>query len=177
MSKSEIVGKYATAKIFAETVEDSCLAQIEQMTNHSAFDLRGTNKHIAIMPDTHSGKGSVIGFTMPLSDKILPETVGVDIGCGMLGVKIQRETEWDLSEIDKQIRTLVPMGFHVHAKPTHALTDRDIDFFYRLNRRVQTFWCKLLYQEHLKEPPPAEVLSWEPPIYSFDWESNDGKIN
>ena len=56
----EIKGKYTTAKVYAENVEGECISQIYSFVNHPAF-----TGPVAIMPDTHSGKGSVIGFTMP----------------------------------------------------------------------------------------------------------------
>ena len=74
----EVTGKYTTAKVMIDDVEESCVAQINHFVNHPAF----TNP-IAIMPDTHAGKGSVIGFTMPMSNRLIPNVVGVDIGCGM----------------------------------------------------------------------------------------------
>jgi RNA-splicing ligase RtcB len=81
------------------------------MTDHEAF----TNP-IVIMPDTHAGKGSVIGFTMKLTDKVIPNIVGVDVGCGMLGMKIELPQLPDLASLDKAIRNAIPMGFNVHPK-------------------------------------------------------------
>lgn len=107
----EIKGKYTTAKVMIDEVEESCIAQIIQMVNHPAF----TNP-IAIMPDTHSGKGSVIGFTMPLGDKLIPNIIGVDIGCGMLSFPIGKTLPFSFEEMDKKIRKIVPFGMNVHIK-------------------------------------------------------------
>jgi len=78
-----LTGKYTNAAIMIDNVEEQCISQIVQFLNHPAF----TN-NVAIMPDTHAGKGSVIGFTMPLPDKVIPNTIGSDISCGMLSFKL-----------------------------------------------------------------------------------------
>ena len=104
----EIKGKYTTAKVMIDDVEEACLRQIYTMTNNPAF----TNP-IAIMVDTHAGKGSVIGFTMPLSDKIIPNIVGSDVGCGMLSFNVGKsvsENKDELLRLDGEIRSIVPFG-------------------------------------------------------------------
>jgi RNA-splicing ligase RtcB len=74
-----IEGKYTNAEVMIDDIEDECISQIMTFCNHPAF----TNP-VAIMPDTHVGKGSVIGFTMPVNmEKIIPNVIGVDIGCGI----------------------------------------------------------------------------------------------
>ena len=107
----EIKGKYTTAKIYTNYVEPSCLSQIIQMTNHPAF-----NSNISIMPDTHAGKGSVIGFTMPITGKIIPNTVGVDIGCGVLCVRIKTQN-LDFEKIDEVIKKYIPLGKDINETP------------------------------------------------------------
>jgi len=104
----EIKGKYTTAKVMIDDVEESCLRQIYTMANHPAF----TNP-IAIMVDTHAGKGSVIGFTMPLTEKIIPAIVGSDVACGMISFNVGNsvsENKDKLLELDAKIRNAVPMG-------------------------------------------------------------------
>jgi RNA-splicing ligase RtcB len=104
----EIKGKYTTANVMIDDVEEECLRQIYTMTNNPAF----TN-HIAIMVDTHAGKGSVIGFTMPLGEKIIPNIVGTDVGCGMLTFNVGdsiSENKDKLLELDAKIRSVVPFG-------------------------------------------------------------------
>lgn len=66
----EIKGRYTKAQIMIDAVEESCIAQIFEMCNNEAF-----SNSIAIMPDCHSGKGSVVGFTMPIGDKIIPNVI------------------------------------------------------------------------------------------------------
>ncbi|MFW6122531.1 MAG: RtcB family protein [Petrotogales bacterium] len=108
----EIRGKYTTAKVMIDDVEEQCVAQITSMVNHPAF----TNP-MSIMPDTHSGKGSVIGLSMPLGDKIIPNIIGADISCGMLAINIGKSIPMKLSEIDHKIRKAIPFGFNVHNNP------------------------------------------------------------
>lgn len=122
----EIKGKCATAKVFAENVEESCIGQITKMVNHPAFTLP-EGKHIAIMPDTHAGKGSVIGFTMPMTDKVVSNVVGVDLGCGMLASCFTRDKPFDFERIDRRIRVDVPMSTNVHFKP--IVSKDDIYYF------------------------------------------------
>jgi len=107
----EIEGKYTEAKIFAEDVDETCISQIYQFTNHPAF-----TKPVAVMPDTHAGKGSVIGFTMELPDKVIPDTIGVDIGCGMLSINIGKNALNKISseKLDTSIREAIPFGMNVH---------------------------------------------------------------
>lgn len=110
----EIVGKYTTAKIMIDEVEDACLNQVYTMVNNPAF-----TEKIVIMPDTHAGKGSVIGFTMPLTDKIIPNICGVDIGCGMLSFNVGdaiTENKDKLLKLDEKIRAVVPFGTNLHQK-------------------------------------------------------------
>lgn len=96
-------------KIFAKTVEDEAVAQVNTLLEQEAFK----NCKVRIMPDVHAGKGCVIGFTADLEDKIIPNIVGVDIGCGMLTVALGQQTV-DLNHLDEVIRAKVPFGRNVH---------------------------------------------------------------
>ena len=104
----EINGKFTSAKVMIDDVEESCVGQIVQFVNHPVF----TNP-IAIMPDTHAGKGSVIGFTMKLTDRVIPNVVGVDIGCGMLSFEVD-EINTTIEELDRKIRQKIPFGQEIH---------------------------------------------------------------
>jgi len=115
-----VEGGYATAKVFADSIDNETLGQITKIVGHPAFKLP-EGEHIAIMPDTHAGKGSVIGFTMPLHDRVVPNVVGVDIGCGMLGVRGSFLLRDSLEEVDRRIRERVPMGFEVDNESRHCL--------------------------------------------------------
>ena len=119
----EITGKYGTAKVYATTVEDECVSQIYGFMNSHVVE----NCNIAIMPDTHAGKGSCIGFTQKLNSanpRVNPNMVGVDIGCGMLVLKISAEAgrilfnKPGLEKFDKIMHTKIPSGMN-HRKTIH----------------------------------------------------------
>ena len=83
----ELEGKYTDAQILGvEEVEEQSLAQVQKLIDHEAF-----TEPVRLMPDIHPGKGSVIGFTMPLGDRIIPNLIGVDIGCGMQATNVGPE--------------------------------------------------------------------------------------
>lgn len=87
----EIKGKYNSAKVLVDDyskLEEACYKQILNLLNQKFSE--GSN--IAIMPDTHAGAGCVIGFTQTITDKVVPNLVGVDIGCGMLVLKIKKRS-------------------------------------------------------------------------------------
>jgi len=110
----EIKGKYTTAKIMTDVVELSALTQIYNMVSHPAF----TNE-IVMQIDLHAGASAPIGFTMPLSEKIVPNTVSVDIGCGVLVICMGENftTNKDkLLKMDEKIRNIVPMGNNIQEK-------------------------------------------------------------
>lgn len=98
-------------KIFTDNIEESALAQINELMSQPVFE----DAKVRIMPDVHAGKGCVIGFTADLGDKVVPNLVGVDIGCGMLTVTLgDGYNECDLSSLDAFIRERIPSGHNVH---------------------------------------------------------------
>ena len=99
-------------KIFTRNIEDAALNQINELLEQDAFK----DAKVRIMPDVHAGKGCVIGFTGDLGDKVIPNIVGVDIGCGMLCVELGK-VDIDLEKLDKVIRDNVPSGRNVHELP------------------------------------------------------------
>ena len=100
-------------KIFSETVEPQALNQVYTLMKQPAFQ----GCKVRIMPDVHAGVGCVIGFTADLGDKIIPNVVGVDIGCGMLTVALGPVDLSDalLFELDKLINENIPAGRNVHS--------------------------------------------------------------
>lgn len=96
-------------KIFTDNIEPEALNQIHTLVEQPAFK----DCKIRIMPDVHAGAGCVIGFTADLGEKVIPNIVGVDIGCGMRTIKLGR-IEIDLEELDKTIRRIIPSGKNVH---------------------------------------------------------------
>lgn len=105
----ELTGKYNTAKVFTDNIDATTISQIINLLNQPFV----ADSKIRIMPDCHAGAGCVIGTTMTIQDKIVPNLVGVDIGCGMLATKLE-ETEIDLKQLDETINRYVPSGFNVH---------------------------------------------------------------
>lgn len=83
-----------------------------------------------IMPDVHTGAGCVIGFTADLGDKVIPNLVGVDIGCGMTTIKLGK-LDIDFNKLDKVIRNNIPSGFKVHDKRSVRLPKLQDLYCYR----------------------------------------------
>lgn len=108
----QIKGKYNEAIIYTDTVDSASVAQVQELCNQ-AFT---AGSRIRLMPDIHAGKGCTIGTTMTVTDKIVPNLVGVDIGCGMETVRL-RETHLELQKLDRLIREKIPSGFSIRATP------------------------------------------------------------
>lgn len=101
----EINGKFCTAKVFIDTVEDTAKEQIKTLCDQSFVE----GCKIRIMPDVHAGAGCVIGFTADLGARVIPNIVGVDIGCGMLTVDLGFN-DVDFEKLDRIIREKIPSG-------------------------------------------------------------------
>ena len=96
-------------KIFTDNIEQEAIDQINTLLEQPAF----ADCKVRIMPDVHAGAGCVIGFTADLGDKVIPNIVGVDIGCGMLTVELGC-IDIDYDKLDATIRALIPSGRNVH---------------------------------------------------------------
>lgn len=96
-------------KIFTENIEYEAFDQIYTLLKQPAFK----DCKVRIMPDVHAGAGCVIGFTADLGDKVIPNIVGVDIGCGMLTIELGA-IDIDFEKLDAAIRKRVPSGRNVH---------------------------------------------------------------
>ena len=114
----ELKGKYNEAKIFTDVVDEASIAQVLLLLNQEFV----SESRIRLMPDVHAGAGCTIGTTMTIRDKIVPNLVGVDIGCGMEVIKI-KETHIELQKLDKLIYQRIPSGFQVREK-THRYFDK-----------------------------------------------------
>lgn len=95
-------------KIFTNNVEEKAKEQIDLLLNQEPFK----DCKIRIMPDVHAGKGCVIGFTADLGDKVIPNIVGVDIGCGMLCVELGN-IDIDLQKFDEVVNKYIPAGRNI----------------------------------------------------------------
>lgn len=127
-----IQGKYTTAKVYAQEVEQEAISQITSICNHPAF----ADSHIAIMPDVHSGKGCVIGFTAPVKKGIIPNIVGVDIGCGILACNIGPECP-DFEKVYEHIKQNIPHGFKVRSRPVN-IPDPLLKDILRISKKTDT---------------------------------------
>lgn len=112
-----LTGKYNTATVYTDIVDDSAQEQIQAMCNNPVF----ADSRIRIMPDVHAGKGCTIGTTMTLTDKVVPNMVGVDIGCGMEVVKIA-EKNINYEKLDEFIYSNIPSGFNIRCH-AHKLAE------------------------------------------------------
>lgn len=114
----KIRGKNNEAVVFTDQIEGLAAEQIELLCDQEF--VRGSK--IRIMPDAHAGAGCTIGTTMTINDKVVPNIVGVDIGCGML-VHQFKHAEIDFTALDQVIRDCVPSGFNVRETP-HEFTEQ-----------------------------------------------------
>ena len=101
----QIKGKYNTAKVFTDNIEETAYAQILELMNQPWIK----DNDVCIMPDVHAGAGCTIGTTMTIKDKIVPNLVGVDIGCGMLVIPLCIDVI-NFQELDDVIRNKIPCG-------------------------------------------------------------------
>lgn len=104
----ELKGKYADCKVFTDNADEACVGQLLSLLNQESLK----NSKIRIMPDTHAGAGCVIGTTMTITDKVIPNLVGVDIGCGMHTVLL-KEKRVELPKLDSTIRKNIPSGGNI----------------------------------------------------------------
>ncbi|MGI5902458.1 MAG: RtcB family protein [Desulfitobacteriia bacterium] len=107
-----IKGKYNKAKVFTANLEDGAYSQIENLCNQEFIK----DSKIRIMPDAHYGIGCTIGTTMTITDKVVPNLVGVDIGCGIETIAISNK-RLELEKLDKLIYAKIPAGFKIREKP------------------------------------------------------------
>lgn len=106
-----ISGRFASAVVFATSIEDYARSQIQMILDNQV----SINSKVCIMPDCHPGKVGPIGLTMTVTDKIIPQLMGVDIGCGMLVAKV--EGRFEFPKLDRVIAENVPSGFNIRKAP------------------------------------------------------------
>ena len=111
----EIQTKTNTVKVFTDTLDKQTKQQIAATARDPAY----ADSKIRVMPDTHAGRGCVIGMTMTLSGRVSPSLVGVDIGCGMEAVRLA-DSHVDLPRLDELIHQTIPAGRAHHAEPQSA---------------------------------------------------------
>ena len=114
----EVSGKYNQAKIFTDVVDQASIAQVIELCNQEFT----SGSRIRLMPDVHAGAGCTVGTTMTITDRVVPNLVGVDIGCGMETARL-REDHLELQKLDKLIREKIPSGFAVRST-AHRYADQ-----------------------------------------------------
>ena len=114
----EIKGKYASATVYTDLIEEEAVGQILNLCNQPVAE----GSSIKIMPDVHAGKGCTIGTTMTIKDKVVPNLVGVDIGCGM-EVACLGKVNFNFSLLDETIRQYIPSGFDIR-ETEHPFMER-----------------------------------------------------
>ncbi|MDR1147529.1 MAG: RtcB family protein [Spirochaetaceae bacterium] len=123
----EIHGEYNTAKVFTDELEAGSREQIENLCNQPFVE----GYKIRLMPDVHAGAGCTIGTTMTIKDKIVPNLVGVDIGCGMETIVINNNTKesenFDPARLDEIIHREIPNGMHVRRDPHEFISQINLD--------------------------------------------------
>ena len=126
-------------KIFTDIVDENALEQIRELLAIGVF----ADKKIRIMPDVHAGAGCVIGFTGDLGDKVIPNIVGVDIGCGMKVLKFKIEGDIDYHAFNEHINRHIPSGRGIReAKAEFApLLDESMDLYREAKDIVTQLRC------------------------------------
>lgn len=121
----ELQGKYASAKVYTDVVDKESISQVINLLNQPYVD----GSRIRMMPDIHAGAGCTIGTTMTISDKVCPNLVGVDIGCGMETIKI-KELHIEPKKLDVVIREHIPSGFEIRKTPHRYTNEIDLSKLY-----------------------------------------------
>lgn len=114
-----VKGKYSEAKVYATIVEDEAMSQIYKFVNSPITE----NCKVAIMPDVHAGKDICIGYTQEIKGRVQPNAVSVDIGCGMLVLKVSKDFILDLPKLDKVIHQKIPSGMN-HRNKKHKYAEK-----------------------------------------------------
>jgi RNA-splicing ligase RtcB len=155
----ELDGEHTTARVLVEDeslVERGLLDQVQEFVDHPAF-----TEPVRVMPDGHWGMGAPVGFTMRLPDRVVPNVVGLDVGCGMCVTNLGGSLPLDHAERERRVREAVPMGREVHDydDAVHLVDEFP---FARANERFERF--DAAFRERFGEPVDP----------SFDFDGYDG---
>lgn len=136
----ELVGKYTTAKIFAETIEEGVYQQVYDIINCKAFE----GQKVVCMPDVHVGASGPCGLVATIGDYVCPEHIGVDIGCSVSMMILDKKVpEEKYAEFERRIKNKIPFGFNLNGK-----TIIDYKDFYKFLttgfNKYRNFWPEML---------------------------------
>jgi len=156
----ELDGEYTTARVMVEDeslVGEGLLDQVQEFIDHPAF-----TEPVVVQPDGHWGMGAPVGFTMPLPDRVVPNVVGVDVGCGMTVTHLGDSLPLAHAERERRVREAVPMGRNVHDydDAVHLVDEFP---FARANERFERF--DRSFRERFGEPVA--------PTFEFDGYDGD----
>ena len=129
----ELKGKVTQAVIFCDEVEPSALNQIYVFLDSPAFK----DAQVRIMPDVHTGMGAVVGMTATMTDKAIPNVIGVDIGCGVASYCLGEIRGLNFEHLDKYIRQNVPFGQKTRAKAMDEVSEMDEPRLSKVAKRTE----------------------------------------
>lgn len=117
----EIKGAHNRATVYTDILEEAAAEQIRKLCDQEFVQ----DSKIRIMPDVHAGAGCTIGTTMTITDKVVPNLVGVDIGCGMETARL-KDKRLELQKLDKLIYEKIPSGRNIRTKPHRYAEELDL---------------------------------------------------
>ena len=170
----DIRGKYNSAKVFTDVIEQEAIAQIMLLLNQEFTK----DSKVRMMPDVHAGAGCTVGTTMTITDKVVPNLVGVDIGCGMLTIKLN-DTNIDFAKLDTVIRKYVPSGRNINEKPLVAEKVKRNRKDYSVQMKIpplSTMVFKYDYVEPKVEEEEKEAVEKEAPKSKLKIKTNKKDI-
>jgi len=118
----ELQGKHASALVYTDLIDAESISQIIGLLNQPY----AAGSQVRMMPDVHAGAGCTVGTTMTIGDKVCPNLVGVDIGCGMETIRI-KESHIELQKLDKLIRQEIPSGFAIRDRAHRFMKQIDLE--------------------------------------------------
>ena len=136
----ELQGKYTSAKIFAETIEEGVYSQVYDIINCQAFE----GQKVVCMPDVHVGASGPCGLVATIGNWVCPEHIGVDIGCSVSMMILNKKIPVEkYAEFEHRIKQQIPFGFNIHPK-----TIIDEKNFYRFLshgfNQYRQYWPEML---------------------------------
>lgn len=152
----ELTGKYTTAKIYAETIEEGVYSQIYDIINCRAFK----DQTVCLMPDTHVGKSGPIGLVATIGDWVNPDHVGVDIGCTVSMIEMDKSIPVEkYAEFEHKVKKAIPTGFNIH--PKVVIDEKEFyKFLTKGFNKYRNMWPEMLEDlpDHVTEKWVADQL-------------------
>ena len=144
-------------KIFTDNIEDTAMEQIRKLLSIDVF----SGCRIRVMPDVHAGAGCVIGFTGDLGDKVIPNIVGVDIGCGILVQPFRAKKELKFHWLNEFITENIPVGRNVRDKNFAQLKHQYMEDYSRSKSLVKELVCYTIHSGCRNPPFRKTCVTWK----------------